>query len=637
MNRSRVGLLTAVIGTVMVGLGPPVRAAPPSPDELFRSTAQFDAEHHPGKALYLEHCAICHEGGVAKAPHREFLETMSPLAIITALTSGVMQGQAAGLAPLQKQQVAEYLTRTDLAHFKPQAGAVMCKGAARMFDMSKPPAAVGWGYDTHRFVPHDVAGLPVTDVAKLELKWAFAFPDTLRARSQPVVAMGAVFVGSQDGTLYAFDLQTGCARWTSKISAEIRTAVVVEPWQAGSKPAHSPRAFFGDLLGRFYAVDAVTGKPLWHERLDDHPNATITGTPLLHGDTVYVPVSSLETTTASNPAYACCTFRGSVVALDAATGRIKWRHYTIPAAAVEQGRTASGAQIMGPSGAAVWNNPAFDAKRGLIYFGSGQNYSRPADGNSDAIFAVAARTGARVWTHQVTAADIWNTACVLKTANCTADKPQDGRDFDIGASVLLIDVGGGHQVLIAGQKSGMVYAVDPDHGGELLWAVRVGLGSLLGGVHFGMAAEGSRIYVPVVDMKMQGDGSMLTDPGSPGVHALDAATGKILWHAVAANRCGQRRFCDPGVSAALTAIPGVVFAGHLDGMLRAYDGATGKVVWESDTTAPVKAVNGGMTHGGSMSGPGPAIAEGYVIVNSGYGYALHQPGNALLVYTVDGK
>lgn len=612
----------------------PAGAAPPSPDELFQGSAKFDAEHHPGKRLYLAHCAICHEGGVPKAPHREFLETMAPAAIISSLTTGVMTQQATGLDGAQKRQLAEYLTRTDLADFKPQPGAVPCNAAARRFDMTRPPAAVGWGYDPRRFVPADFAGLAAADVARLKLKWAFAFPDTLRARSQPIVAMGAIFVGSQDGTIYALDLESGCARWTRQVSAEVRTAVVIEPWAAGSKPGHAPRAFFGDLLGRVYALDALTGKLLWHERLDDHPTATITGTPLLRGDTLYVPVSSLETTSASDPAYACCTFRGSVVALDTATGRVKWRRYTIPQVPAEHGETSVGTKIMGPSGAGVWNNPTFDAKRGLIYFGSGQNYSSPADGNSDAIFALDAKSGVQRWVHQVTAGDIWNTACVLKTANCMADNP---RDFDIGASVLLVDLGGGHEVLIAGQKSGMVYAVDPDHDGELLWQVRMGLGSLLGGVHFGMAVEGSRVYVPIVDMRMQGDGSMLTDPGSPGVHAIDAATGKILWRAVAANHCGERRFCDPGVSSALTAIPGVVFAGHLDGMLRAYDGATGRVLWESDTTLPVKAVNGAMARGGSMSGPGPAIADGYVIVNSGYAYAMHQPGNALLVYTVDGK
>jgi polyvinyl alcohol dehydrogenase (cytochrome) len=609
-------------------------AAPPPPDELFHGPSTFDADHHPGKSLYVGHCAVCHEGAVLKAPHREFLETMSPAAIIAALTTGVMKQQAAGLSGPQRRQIAEYLTRTDLAGFKPQPGAVMCRGDARRFDMTRPPAAAGWGYDTRRFVPAEAAGLAPGDVARLKLKWAFAFPDTLRARSQPIVAMGAIFLGSQDGTIYALDLKTGCARWTSRVSGEVRTAVVIEPWADGSSPKRPPRAYFGDLLGRVYALDALTGKLLWHERLDDHPAATITGTPLLHGDTLYVPVSSLETTSASDPAYPCCTFRGSVAALDPATGRVKWRQYTIPRAPAAQGRTSAGTKIMGPSGAGVWNNPTFDTRRGLIYFGSGQNYSSPVDGNSDAVFALDARTGERVWVHQVTAGDSWNVACVLKTANCVADRP---RDFDIGASVLLLDVGGGRQVLVAGQKSGMVYALNPEHGGELLWQVRVGLGSLLGGVHFGMAAEGSRVYVPIVDMRMQGDGSMLSDPGSPGVHAIDAATGKILWRAVAANHCGERRFCDPGVSSALTAMPGVVFAGHLDGMLRAYDGATGRVLWETDTSASVEAVNGATARGGSMSGPGAAIADGHIIVNSGYAYAMHQPGNALLVYSVDGR
>ncbi|MFA7584877.1 MAG: PQQ-binding-like beta-propeller repeat protein [Novosphingobium sp.] len=614
---------------------PEAGAGSHSVDSAAREVASFDPDKHPGKTVFEENCAACHLGGVPKAPHREFLEMMSPDAILLALNEGVMKQQAAHLSAQQRQHVAEFLTRTDLANWKPAPGPVMCSGDARTFDLTRPPAQVGWGYDTRRFTPAVVAGLAAADVPKLKLKWAYAFPGAQRARSQPVAAMGAVFVGSQDGTVYAFDLEEGCARWTSKVSAEVRTAPVVEPWAAGTKPSRNPRLFFGDLMGRVYAMDAITGAVLWRERPDDHANATITGTPLLHGDTLYVPVSSLEVVTAADEDYACCTFRGSLVAMDVNTGQVKWKHYTVPQPASQHGKTSVGTAIMGPSGAPVWTSPTLDLKRGLIYHGSGENYSSPADDSSDAIFAVDMKTGARRWHHQLLAGDAWNTTCVLKGhPNCPTEK---GPDFDLSASVLLVDIGGGKEVVLATPKSGVMTAVDPDNGGRKLWRTRIGRGSMQGGVHFGMAAEGSRIYVPITDMEDDSMGRKIKEPGRSGLHAVDARTGKILWSTINPNICGGRKYCDPGISAAATAIPGLVFAGAMDGRLRAYDGATGRVIWEVDTTIPVKTANGATAKGGSMSGPGPLVSNGHVVVNSGYGFSYHMPGNALLVYSVDGK
>ncbi len=624
-------LITSGLALVLVtGIAALVANAAPAPDSdnLFHRPADFDVENHPGRGLYLRHCATCHEGGVAKAPHRQFLEAMPPRAIVESLTRGAMKQEAEDLDSAQKRQVAEYLTRIDLASYEAPPGPPACEGEADRFDLTRPPARAGWGYDTRRFVPTAAAGLTARDIPGLELKWAFAFPDALRARSQPVVAMGAIFVGSQDGTLYAFDLETGCARWTSNVGAEVRTAVVVEPWSADQPPEQPPRLFFGDLLGRAYAMDALTGQVLWRTRVDDHPNATITGTPLLQGSTLYVPVSSLEVTPAASPDYPCCTFRGSLVALDVASGDVRWRHYTVRKPPARQGQTAVATPILGPSGAAVWTSPTYDGERNLIYHGSGQNYSLPADDNSDAVFAVDPDTGERRWHQQVTENDVWTPACALKTPNCTGGRPLD---FDIASSILLVETGNGRQVLVAGQKSGAVFGLDPDAGGKVLWQRQVGRGSLMGGVHFGMAAEGNRIYVPIADLAMQGDGTMAEKPGAPGLHALDAATGNKLWQAGPRDNCEPPE-CSPGISAAVTAMPGIVFAGHLDGKFRAYDGATGRVVWQTDTTRPVMAVNGIEARGGSMSGPGAAIADGHVIVNSGYAYAMFQPGNALLVY-----
>lgn len=624
-----------LIGLSIMGVGFALWAAPSPLQAPQEAAASAAFESHPGKTLFAENCAACHEGGFPKAPHSYVLQLMTPTGILTTLEEGIMKQQAAHLTHQQRVQIAEYLTKTDLAKYKPAPGPVICEGKAREFDLGQPPARVGWGYDNRRFIPDSNGGLRASDMPRLKLKWAFAFPGAKQARSQPVVAMGAVFVGSQDGTVYAFDLATGCARWTAKVQAEVRTAMVVEPWESGQKAPPRPRIFFGDLLGRVYALDALTGQELWRIRADEHPNATITGTPVPYGDTLYVPVSSLEVGSASDPAYACCTFRGSLLALNVATGARRWQHFTVEHAAINAGKTRVGTAIFAPSGAPVWTTPTIDPKRGLVYHGSGENYSSPTDGNSDAIFAVDMKTGKRRWVHQLTSGDAWNNSCMIKGhSNCPTPS---GPDADLAASLLLIDIGNGKQALVAGAKSGTVTAVDPDANGKLLWRTQVGRGSLQGGVHFGMAAEGTHIYVPIYDSKDTSDGGLFTDSGFPGVHALDAKTGKILWRGKGGDRCAGRKDCEAGVSAAITAMPGAVLAGYLDGWLRLHDAATGKVIWQIDTTQPVKTANGAIATGGSMSGPGPTIANHHLILNSGYGFARKMPGNALLVYSIDGK
>ncbi len=615
-------------------------AAPPG-GETVRSTDQFQSgrdgfanpEQMPGAALYKDNCAACHQGAVYKAPHRTWLEMMTPGMLYTAMTDGMMQTQAAHLNPQERRDIAEYLTRQKLDLTAKEPEPPRCTGKAAAFDLSRPPAPVGWGHDTSRFVPASTAGLTAAEVPTLRLKWAFAFPNTLRARSQPAIGMGAVFVGSKDGTVYAFDLDSGCVRWTYRAGAEVRTAIVLESWPAGRTPPAHPRLYFGDVLARAYALDATTGQEIWARKVDDHSNATITGSPALHGNRLYVPVSSLEVTAAADPAYACCTFRGAVAALDTETGETVWKSHTIPDEPAEKGRTAAGTPILGPSGAPVWNSPAVDAARGLIYVGSGENYSTPADGNSDSVMAFDLQTGQRRWHTQTTARDAWNVACMMgDNPNCPVEH---GPDLDYAASPILIRLADGRQIIAGGQKSGAVHGFDPDTG-RLRWSLKLGRGGVQGGVHFGMAAEGQRLYVPLYDMENARDGKKVTEPARPGLYAVDAANGQLLWSHPAQDVCGGREFCDPGITAAITAMPGVVFAGHSDGWVRAYDGATGNIVWSFDTTRPVMGVNGAEAKGGSMSGPGPAIGDGHVVLNSGYGLYFKMPGNALLVFAPAG-
>ena len=628
MARSR-GLIDSLLAVVTAALLASCNPAPKSDvagngrvqsrDEFQSRIGQaIDPDKHPGKKLFAENCAGCHEGGVPKAPNTVWLEMMSPDAILGAMNGGVMARMAEGLSPQQRVHIAEYLARVSLADYKPPAPPPSCPSTA--LAGGAPPAAVGWGHDNRRFIPASVAGLPAGTVPSLKLKWAFAYPAAVRARSQPAIGWGTIFVGGHDGTLYAFDLATGCTRWTSRISAEIRTGIVAD--------AATKRLYFGDILGRAYAVDATSGRKLWATKVDPHPNATITGTPTLGGGLLYVPVSSLEVTSAADPAYACCTFRGSVLALDPATGAARWRAYTVPQPARSQGKTAVGTNILGPSGAPVWNSPTYDAKRGRLYFGTGENYSSPADGNSDAVIAVDAKSGRRLWVTSLTKGDAWNVGCMVGNDNCPKE---NGPDLDVAASPLLI-ASGGKDIVVAGQKSGVAHGLDPASG-RILWKTRLGHGGTQGGVHFGMAADGPRVFVPINDMADTHDGRKYdAKAAGPGLHAIDAGSGRILWRSIAANRCGTAPNCDPGISSAVTAIPGIVFAGHLDGQFRAYDSATGKIVWSYDTKQQVKSVSGVMGKGGGMSGPGAAVAGGYVVVNSGYGLYYHMPGNVLLVF-----
>lgn len=598
-----------------------------STDELqSRTGPTIDVDKHPGKGLFDANCAGCHNGGVPKAPQQVWLEMMAPDSILSAMNGGIMSQQSAKLSPVERRQIAEYLVRTPLDSYQPPKQPPMCDAQNAELDAASPPAPVGWGHDNRRFTPANVAGLTSAQVPSLKLKWAMAYPAAIRGRSQPAIGWGAIFVGSQDGTVYALDLDSGCTKWRFRASAEVRTGVVADP--------KTKRVYFGDVLARAYALDAMSGRLIWRHKVDDHGNATITGTPTVAAGQLFVPVSSLEVTAAADPTYGCCTFRGSVAALDLATGKPRWKHYTVVSAPTPQGKTKAGAAILAPSGAPVWNSPTYDAATNRVYFGSGENYSSPADGNSDAVFAVDATSGKRIWTTQLTAGDAWNVGCMMDNENCPKEK---GPDLDVAPSVLVVPLGGGKTMIVAGQKSGDVYGLDSITG-KIVWKTNLGHGGTQGGVHFGMAAQGRLIYVPINDMADTRDGRVYdAKKRGAGLHAVDAATGRVFWNARADNVCGDRKNCDPGISSAISAIPRLAFAGHLDGRFRAYDGRSGKVLWSVDTTEKVKTITGEMASGGSMSGPGAAIANGHVVVNSGYGLYYHMPGNLLMVFTPDGK
>ncbi len=590
------------------------------------SPALIGESYATGLRVFKATCAGCHVGSTSRAPQIAVLRNMPPATIYRALSEGVMKPMAAGLSDGERIAVAEFLAMRKLAAADTGPQIKTCAAAHAGFDRKAVPTYTGWGFDpsnTHS-VSAKAAGLTRADLGKLKLKWAYGFADSNRARSQPSLAGGAIFTGSHNGEVLALDRATGCERWRYQARAEVRTGVVIEPWKGGDRKA-DPLAFFADLAGNVYAVRAFSGEQVWKMRADTHNAALITATPALHDGTLFVTVSSLEESSSADPAYQCCTFRGSVLALDARTGKEKWRTWMVGEPQRRQDET--GRVEYGPSGVALWNTPAIDARRGLIYFATGDNYSQPATEHSDAVVAMEMATGKIRWAHQAIEGDAWNVGCYVGGDNCPDDA---GPDFDFGAGVILVRSADGRDLVLAGQKAGIAYAFDADSGAQV-WQRRVGRGGLAGGILFGMAAQNGRLFAPVSDF---GEIADKTHAAMPGMNAIDIATGALAWSAPMANTCSaERKNCYPGISAAITATPDFVIAGGDDGRLRAYAPESGEVLLDMDLLRAFKTVNGIAASGGSMSGgAAPIVDGGQIIVASGYGHAMKMPGNVLLVF-----
>ena len=525
----------------------------------------------------------------------------------------------------------------------PSTGACPNNGAVAFANPLNEPHWNGWGVDPsqHRFQPADMARLSASDLPRLKLKWAFGFPGARRAVTQPTVFGGRVFVGSENGKVYSLDAKTGCTYWAFDAVRGVRSAIVI------GRRGDGWAAYFGDRAANVYALDALTGKALWTTKVDEHPAAMITGSPTLAGGTLFIGVSSFEEVTGANPSYSCCTFRGSLVALDASSGKIAWKTFTIAEEAKPSGANRNGVQQLGPSGAAIWSAPTFDAATKRVYATTGDNYSDPPSGTSDAIVAFDAASGDLAWARQITPGDAFTVACP-SGINCPKSH---GPDFDFGSSAVLASLPGGKRVLVAGQKSGVVTAVDPDHGGAIVWQTRVGAGSALGGVQWGVAADESKVYVALSDPKLRrvpagtpGAQTLALNPSvallldsktGGGLSALRLDTGEQVWRTPHPG-CGDVPGCSPAQSAAVTAIPGLVFSGGLDGHLRAYFADNGKIAWDVDTKGDYQTVNGVAAKGGSIDGGGAVIVDGVVYVGSGSGFVGSIPGNVLLAYSVDG-
>lgn len=474
----------------------------------------------------------------------------------------------------------------------------------------------GWGAgaENSRYQPQP--GLSAPDVRQLRLKWAFGMPGETTGFAAPTVASGRVFVGSGAGTVYSLELASGCIYWTFQADAGVRTAVTVS-----ALGSNKWAAFFGDLRANVYAVNAVSGRLLWKRRLDPHPAARITGSPVLAAGRLYVTMSSTEESLAQQPDYSCCTFRGSVTALDASSGRTIWKSFTIPDSPKSYATSPAGTTLQGPAGAAVWSAPTIDVDRNRLYVATGNSYTQVEAATSDAILAFQLDNGKMIWARQVRPKDNYVVGCPFHP-NCPKDA---GPDYDFGASPVLLRLPDGSRMLVAAQKSGMVYGLLADKGGEIAWQRRLGEGGSLGGIMWGLAADEDRVYVAVSDR-------LLGEAGKAGLYALDWKTGTLQWAQPSPKANGN-----PAQSAAVSALPGVVFSGAVNGHFRAYSSGTGEILWDFDTNRPFQTVNHVPARGGTIDGPGPAIAHGIVLTDSGYGLFGGNEGNVLLAFSSEGK
>jgi polyvinyl alcohol dehydrogenase (cytochrome) len=575
-----------------------------------------------GAALFKARCAGCHEAASpqGRTPKREELAAKTPESILAAMFGGAMEMQAAGLSRDEGRAIARYLTGKD---FSTTSDVVtgMCPGPGPKLALGSSDWN-GWSaeVDNSRYQPKP--GLSTDDVPKLKLKWAFGFPGDTRATAQPTVVGGRVFVGSGAGAVYSLDAASGCVYWAYKADSGVRTSISIAKLKSGRYAA-----YFGDLRAFAYGVDAETGKELWKTKLDEHPAARITGAPVFYEGKLLVPVASLEEASGRPAEYECCTFRGSLASLDAETGKVNWKSYSVldPPKAIKKSK--AGTQMYGPAGAAIWSAPTVDVKRKLVYAATGDSYTDVDINTSDAIVAFRLDTGSIVWISQVTPNDNFIVGCPA-SPNCPEEL---GPDYDFGTAPILKNIGGGKQILVAAQKSGIVWGLDPDKKGKVVWQTKVGAGSALGGVEWGHAADNENTYAAVSDVIVRKD-------GQPGISALKLATGEKVWSTPAPKvTCPTGQACMGAQSAAVSVIPGAVFSGSINGHFRAYSTKTGEIIWDYDTAHTYDTVNQVAAKGGSINGAGPTIANGIVYTNSGYQGFGGSAGNVLLAFSVDGR
>ncbi|HTR37487.1 MAG TPA: PQQ-binding-like beta-propeller repeat protein [Bryobacteraceae bacterium] len=577
-----------------------------------------------GFAVFQTHCMGCHGNPAMadRAPSPEALRQMTPERIYAALTTGPMKSQGSSLTEDQRRMTAVFMSGRTFGSAAQGDAAKMpnrCEANPPLTDPAAGPSWIGWSpsVTNTRFQSAKDAGLTPDQVPNLKLKWAFGYPTGVSAFGQPAVASGRVFVGTDIGYVYSLDAATGCVYWSYQSKGNVRGAPSIGPVKGQGNTKYA--IFFGDAHANVYGIDAQDGHELWMRKVDDHFVARITASPKFYEGRLYVPVSSSEEFAAANLDYPCCTSRGSVVALDASTGEQIWKTYVVPETPKPTHKNSKGVQQYAPAGASVWNSPTVDAKRGALYFGTGDSETEPAAKTSDAVMAVDMKTGKMLWYYQSQANDAFLGGCFgpEKTENCPKDV---GPDYDIGNSPVLHTLPGGRRIVVAGTKDGRLFALDPDKKGAVVWKTTVANNPpgtplfRVNGIVWGGASDEKAAYYGL---------------SGGGIVAVQLTTGEKLW---------SKTLSPPGVrvgnAAAATAMPGVVFIAGTDGKLHALSTTDGKTLWEYDTARPFETVNKVEAKGGSIASIGPSIVGGMLFIGSGYGVIGGNTGNVLLAFGV---
>ncbi len=608
-----------------------------------------------GFAVFQQHCVSCHGNpAFPRAPTPAALRAMTPERIYTALTTGMMKAVGDTLSEADRRRVAESL-----------AGQLL--GSARSGDASSMPNRCpsnpplrnlagprwnGWGngIENHRFQTAQAAGLSAASVPHLELKWAFGYPGGTSAYGQPTLVAGRVFVGTDTGFVYSLDAASGCVYWSYRSRAGVRNAMTLGPIKVHGARRYA--VFFGDLKANAYAIDAHSGRQIWVTHVEKNFATRVTAAPALYHGRLYVPISAWEGFSARILDYPCCTAVGSVSALDANTGKILWKTYTIAERPHRIRKNSRGIQLWAPAGVPVWNTPTVDPQRHAVYFGTGDASTYPAPPTSDAVLALDMASGRLLWSRQIYRNDSFIVGCsgTSVTENCPKVV---GPDWDIPMSPMLEKLRDGRALVIFGTKPGEILALDADHGGEPVWrinvaneasaaAARAGSGTAApirastrapseARTRAGAAPRPRGNLGPLWGGAIDG-GDVYFGLNAGGVVALRASDGERLWYTPLAPSGKNVTY-----SAAATAIPGVVFVGGSDGRLWALATHDGHPLWSFDTAQSFHTVNDVPAHGGSISAPGPTVAGGMLFVGSGYGVVSQTPGNVLLAFSVAGE
>ncbi|HJO05010.1 MAG TPA: PQQ-binding-like beta-propeller repeat protein [Acidobacteriota bacterium] len=530
-----------------------------------------------------------------------------------------------------------------VAHREAAAMPNQCARPINLDNWESQPSWNGWDPElsVHRFASEEIGGITAEDLPRLKLKWAFGLPDAGIANwSQPSVVGGALFITSDNFFVYALDAKTGCVHWSYRAQTSVRGAVKIGP--VDGVPGVRYGAYFGDMSGVVYGVNAETGEEMWTLRADEHPQAKITSAVRLDssGERLYVPVASWEEQPGSWLEYECCTFQGNVVAIDVKTGTKVWQTYAFTERPRSLNKSNSAdIPLFGPAGAGIWSSLTIDEERRAIYAPTGNcnitehfgvGAVRFDDGACDSILALDMDTGRRLWMTNLLPAssDRDEGGCghgPERLINCPGYVQGPGDDVN---QAILLDLPNGRRALLGVQESGRITALDPDNDGAVLWVAQAGDRHGVNGAAWGGASDGELFYRP-----------LLYRDSSGAVAALNVTTGERVWYTElpTLEDCDLEGWgaCSSGITASATAVPGAVFAGSGEGTLRAYSKADGVIIWEYPTDQEYEAVNGVPAFGGGIGATSPTIVDGMMYIGSGYVIFGSKPGNVLLAFRID--